>query len=172
MWCLYFFLTARIRIKYKYANNPRPMSKILSLLKAFSNHLLAWSKARPVTVLIVIFLIFAAGGLAAQSLSRDELNSAKEEAEEPAARVKTVVLDLEEGAAGTITAAGTVAAEASLDIVALNSGTARDIYFEVGDKVAKNKVLARRNRPPSRARGNQRRRKGARRRDRPRGCGK
>lgn len=70
----------------------------------------------------------------AQANNGEELITAKQ--------VKTVMLDLNSQNADSITTVGTVKAETSIDIIALSGGRVRGLYFDIGDTVIKNQVLA------------------------------
>ena len=90
---------------------------------------------------VIILLVTAASVYAAKNINNEENNSPVEEQVEPVL-VSTAVLDLNTNENDTISTVGTVKAEASVDIIALSGGTVRNLFFEVGDKVKQNQLLA------------------------------
>lgn len=95
-------------------------------------------------VAFIITLILVAGTVyAGQNYfnSGEEKDNNKETQEESRKKVKTMILDLSEQN-NFISAVGTVKPETIVEVVALSQGTVRALFFDIGEKVYINQVLA------------------------------
>ncbi|MFH1522551.1 MAG: efflux RND transporter periplasmic adaptor subunit [Patescibacteria group bacterium] len=95
-------------------------------------------------VAFIITLILVAGTVyAGQNYfnSGEEKDNNKETQEESRKKVKTMILDLSEQN-NFISAVGTVKPETIIEVVALSQGTVRALFFDIGEKVYINQVLA------------------------------
>jgi membrane fusion protein (multidrug efflux system) len=106
-----------------------PLKKIFSVFK------------RP-KLIIPLLIIVVLGGLAAKAIINGQNSNAV--ADVPIAiKVKTVKLDLSKSQSDEITTVGTVKAETAIDVIALSGGTVRSLFFNTGDEVRQNQILAR-----------------------------
>ena len=117
------------------SNNPEPTS-------AKANKFKKWLKKPIVRIIITLLLITGAGATGYNYLAG---NKAPTDIAKTvlAKEVKIAVIDLEASNENFINTVGTVKAETQVDVVALTRGTIRSLFFNVGDEVFVNKMLAR-----------------------------
>jgi membrane fusion protein (multidrug efflux system) len=90
---------------------------------------------KAILLFLIVFVVFAV----VYSKNNGE---EKTEEKEKVYRVETVVIDSSMNNVDEIKTVGSVEAESGVDVVALSSGTVRSVFFEVGDEVFANSLLA------------------------------
>jgi len=86
---------------------------------------------------LVVTVVYTVKGAKPKTQQEQENNNNNHIAKQ----VQTIVLG-EHQTADTIETAGNVKAETKVDVISLGSGTIRNIYFDIGDNVFANKLLA------------------------------
>jgi membrane fusion protein (multidrug efflux system) len=90
---------------------------------------------KAILLFLLVFVVFAV------VYSKNNGDEEKEE-KEKVYRVETVVINSDMNNVDEIKTVGSVEAESGVDVVALSSGTIRSVFFEVGDEVFANSLLA------------------------------
>ena len=97
---------------------------------------------KPIIKIIVTVFLLAGLIAAGYSVINNNIASEAEGVEKLIKEVKTAKIDLLSDTTSFIETVGTVKAEAQIDVTATTRGTIRGIYFNVGDEVNINKLLA------------------------------
>jgi RND family efflux transporter MFP subunit len=90
-----------------------------------------------IAILVLVTAVSAGKGILGNGNGEDANNN-----EVIKKQVQTVVVDLNSSTNSFIEAVGTVKAETQIDILSTTRGTLKGLFFEVGDEVGLNKVLA------------------------------
>lgn len=95
-------------------------------------------KGKAFKAILLFLLVFVVFAVVYSKNNGEE----KTEEKEKVYRVETVVIDSDMNNVDEIKTVGSVEAESGVDVVALSSGTIRSVFFEVGDEVFANSLLA------------------------------
>ena len=99
-----------------------------------------WHKNTKLISLIMVILLFAFA--VGASFLKNKKADAVDEATNQAKQVSVLTLDSARQNSNEINVSGVVKADSQVDVVALAGGTLRNVYFQTGDKVFVNQLLA------------------------------